>query len=126
MIDPQSLLTATDCLACAGISMVQRLKIALLMRIAAIGGTAVDVQSLLDQGACLVCAGIDLGSAIEIALLNQIAGTTGNGCLPSTNGDPEGVLTSPCSPALAVDPATKAVYLYTGAAGGNTGWELKV
>lgn len=128
MIEPQPLLTATDCLACAGISMVQRLKIALLMRIAQIGGNAVDVQALLDQGSCLVCAGIDLGSAIEIVLLNQIASgsSSGSGCVATTNGDPEGVLTSNCTPALAVDPNTKAIYLFTGVAGTNTGWELKV
>ena len=129
MIDPQPLLDSVACINCLGASIGQQLKIALLLQIAEAQGTAVNIQALLDQAACLVCIGVDLVTAIEIVLLSQIAGGGGGsvtGCMPTTNRDPEGVLTSACTPALAIDPATKAIYLYTGLAGGNTGWELKV
>lgn len=125
-LDPQSLLNGAPCLNCIGLSLAQQIKIALLLQIAQTQGTAVNVQSLIDQAGCLTCMGVDLGSAIEIVLLNIVAASAGAGCVPTTSGDPEGVLTSPCTPALAVDPATRAIYLYTGVAGGNTGWQLKV
>lgn len=131
MIDPQPLLDSVACINCMGASIGQQLKIALLLQIAQAQGTAVNIQALLDQAACLVCIGVDLATALEIVLLSQIAaggggGGAGAGCMLSTAGDPEGVLTSTCTPALAVDPATKAIYLFTGTAGTNTGWILKI
>ncbi len=53
-------------------------------------------------------------------------GSSGTGCVLPTSGDPEGVLVSPCSPALAIDPGTSAIYIFTGTAGTNTGWALKI
>lgn len=101
---------------------------ALLYLLATIAGVTVD--QIVAGSACYRCV-TDFQSA-ELFLLNTIVtnGTGGGGaeagCMPSTSGDPEGVLVSTCSPALAVDPATSAIYLFTGVAGTSVGWALKV
>lgn len=88
------------------------------------------IEQVIAGSACWRCLS-DFQSA-ELFLLNEIVtngtggGGAGAGCMQSTSGDPEGVLVSSCTPALAVDPATSAIYLFTGVAGTSVGWSLKV
>lgn len=86
-------------------------------------------EQIAVNSACYSCVADKWAAIIYLLSLGSGGGGgggTGNGCAISTNGDPEGVLVSTCSPAIAVDPATKAIYLFTGTAGTNTGWTLKV
>lgn len=130
--DVQSLLDSASGFAGLNGGMADALQLALLCRIgqALDPDMSCDIQTLLDEGKCFTCISAGMLPIIQTALLCRIAdgisGAAASGCVPTTNGDPEGVLISACSPALAVDPNTSAIYLFTGVAGTNTGWNLKV
>lgn len=134
---PQELIADAACFTCISPGMQQLVNTALLCRIATALNPAMtcDVQTLVSEAACFTCIPPGMQALVNTQLLCNIAGAltgsgggsiVGSGCLPSTNGDPEGVLVSPCSPALAVDPNTKAIYMFTGVAGTSVGWQLKV
>lgn len=80
--------------------------------------------ALLQSAQCYLCQPPGMWPLFELALLKQLVdgGGVGGGIL-ATTGDPEGVVTSPATPALAYDCATGALYAYCGTAGGNTGWQ---
>lgn len=123
MASPEEIANGARCMAC-----IPNKQEALLYLLAQIAGVT-DPAIIAENARCYSC--IPNKQEAMIYLLDTIAingggGGSGAGCMLETNGDPEGVLTSSCSPALAVDPATSAIYLFTGVAGTNTGWALKV
>lgn len=104
-------------------------KLAVIIYLLAVqAGVSADPSTLVANAACIDnCIPDGFKPAVIIDLLNTIAANgAATGCALQTNGNPEGVLTANCSPAIAVDPATQAIYLFTGVAGTNTGWALKV
>lgn len=128
MATTSELLDEAKCIDCA---IPDGMKLSVLISLfASIAGVSADPNTLMANAACIDCAippGMQM--AVLISLAEDISGgggTGGTGCALPTNGDPEGVLTATCSPAIAVDPATQAIYLFTGVAGTNTGWALKV
>lgn len=81
-------------------------------------------SALMQQAACYTALPPGFWPLLQLALLKLLVdgGGTGGGGVLSTTGDPEGVVSSSATPALAVDCNTGALYVYCGAAGGNTGW----
>lgn len=115
------------CYANVAQDQVQLLKLALLRQILLAANPMADTSTnaLLAQVGCYAHLPSGMMHLLELALLKQIVdggGTGGAGGVLSTTGDPEGVVTSPASPALAVDCNTGALYAYCGVAGANTGW----
>ena len=128
--NPQTLLDDAACFECLPAGMRSLLDTALLCRIAQGLGMTCDVQTLLTDAACFSCLTPGERVLVQLQLLCNIAGGTGGGgigagCVLSTNGNPEGVLVSSCSPAFAIDPNSGALYIFTGTAGTNTGWTFK-
>ena len=120
----QEIIDGATCLDCA-IPLGLQLPV-LIYVFARAAGVSTDPQTLVDNAACIsacIPPGMQLAALLGI---QASGGGGGSGCALSTNGDPEGVLTSTCTPAIAIDPNTLALYVYTGLAGGNTGWTLKV
>lgn len=123
MASPETIAAGASCFTC--IPNKQEAIIYLLAQIAGV----TDPATIAAGASCYTC--IPNKQEAILFLLDAImtgggGGGGGTGCMLETNGDPEGVLTSNCTPALAVDPATSAIYLFTGVAGTNTGWALKV
>lgn len=122
MASPNDISVAAACFACIPD------KLSAFIYLLAVNAGVTDPATIAANSACYACIP-DKWSAILYLLDNGGSGgggSGGTGCVLETSGDPEGVLTSNCSPALAVDPATQAIYLFTGVAGTNTGWALKV
>lgn len=104
-------------------------KLAALLYLLATNAGMSDPATVAANSACWSCVPDKWAAALYLLDNGGSGGGGGGGgtgCALSTNGDPEGVLTATCSPAIAVDPATQAIYLFTGVAGTNTGWALKV
>lgn len=125
-LTPSELAAASECLDC-GIPDGMKLSVIIYL-LSQIADVPADPTTLVASATCLdKCIPQGMKPAVIIDLLNtiQAAGST-TGCALSTSGDPQGVLVSTCTPAIAVDPATQAIYLFTGIAGTNNGWALKV
>lgn len=124
MASPETIAAGASCFTC-----IPNKQEALLYLLAQIAGVT-DPAIIAENARCYAC--IPNKQEAMLYLLDTIAvnggggSGAGAGCMLTTNGDPEGVLTSTCTPALAVDPSTSAIYLFTGVAGANTGWALKV
>jgi len=126
MATPSEIAAGATCYACVPNKMD-----ALLYLFATIAGVA-DPATIAANAACYACIPNKEDALLYLADLIATNGTGGGGggaaagCMPTTAGNPEGVLVSTCTPSLAVDPATSAIYLFTGVAGTSVGWALKV
>lgn len=120
MATPAEIAEASNCYRCIGDQQA-----ALLYVFATIAG--MTPEQIQTGSSCFKCIGDPMSALVYLADQILQAGSGGaTGCVPTTSGDPEGVLVSTCTPALAVDPATSAIYLFTGVAGTSVGWALKV
>lgn len=75
-LDPQSLLSASSCFMCYGVSIAQALKLQLLSQIALAHNPAANVTpaALLTAGKCWPCfSNSDIGTMMELELLKIIA-----------------------------------------------------
>lgn len=74
-IATSTLLSEAKCYLCAGITLVEALKLALLARILLAADPAADTSfsALVEYGKCYTCYGASLYDVLELALLDQIS-----------------------------------------------------
>jgi hypothetical protein len=122
MAEPATIAAGASCFTC-----IPNKQEAILYLLATIAGVT-DPATIAENARCYAC--IPNKQEAMLYLLDAIATGGGGGgasdLVQRTSGDPEGVRTSSTGVSIAYDPATGAVYEYTGAAGGNTGWVFKV
>lgn len=74
--DLQTLMSASKCYVCQGVSSFEALKLSLLSQISKASNPAnqTDPQSLLTQANCFTCySNASIAQLMELSLLNQIA-----------------------------------------------------
>ncbi len=86
-------------------------------------------SALMQAAGCYACQSPGFWPLFELGLLKQIVdggGLGAGGGVLATTGDPEGVVTSSATPALAYDCASGALYVFCGVAGTNVGWQALI